>query len=411
MKLNSRLLVIILLGFVSGLPLALSGSTLQAWLTEAHISIVTIGWFTLVGQPYIYKFLWAPWLDRYIPPLLGRRRGWILLMQIALIICFISVALITPQQQFILLAFVALLIAFFSATQDIAIDAYRTDVLHEAELGIGNALFTAAYRIGMIVAGGLALILASCYGWHWTYIAMAIFMLIGVVAVWYGPEPEYPVDMVTPQTLRDAIWKPLQVFFQRKYAWLFLLLILMYKFGEALATALTTNFLLSYIGFSLVTLGSVYKVIAIIASLTGAFAGGWLYQRLKLWGSLFYLGIAQALPILLYWLLAIVGKNYSLMVTAVAAENFDAGMATTALMVFMMKLCDKRYTATQYALLSAVAAVGRVYTGPLAGTLVAHWGWPLFFPLALTFTIPGLILIVVLRQPINRLENMGLLAK
>lgn len=398
---KSRLLVTLFLGFSSGLPLALTGTLLQAWFTVSGISIVAIGALSLVGQPYVYKFLWAPFLDRYVPPLLGRRRGWLVITQVGLLLAIIAMAFGDPKINPYFLAGFALLVAFLSASQDIAIDAYRTDILSPEERGLGAALYTGAYRVAMMVSGGLALIIANYWGWRNTLLLMASLMIIGLLATLFGEEPRSDIYHKNPKNLCSAIVQPLREFFSRDYAIALLLAILLYKLGDALSISLTTPFLIRYVGFSLVTVGAIFKGAGLLATLLGVFVGGIIMIRLSLFRSLFLFGVLQAAAILTFIQLAIVGKSYLMLVITVFVDNFCNGMGSTALVAFLMSLCDHRYTATQFALLTAVASIGRVFIGSIAGVMVEHMGWINFFICALITCLPGLFLLWWLRERIE----------
>lgn len=398
---NRRILAVLLLGFASGLPLALTTGTLQAWLAVENVDIKTIGLFTLVGQPYTYKFLWAPLMDRYTPPFLGRRRGWLVLTQIALLVAIALMGTLSPRESPWLLGGLALGVAFLSASQDIVFDAYRTDVLKEDERGAGAATSVLGYRIAMLVSGGLALILVDNWlSWSAMYALMAALMLIGLAATWTAPEPEAPGK--APISLAEAIREPLVEFFSRRGAWLLLLLIVLYKLGDAFAGSLTTTFLLRGPEFSLSDVGWANKWLGIGATIVGALAGGALMAKLRLYRALMLFGVLQAATNLGFMLLAMVGKSYPLMITVVAAENLCGGMGTAAFVALLMSLCDRRFSATQYALLSALSAVGRVYVGPVAGIMVAAMGWIEFFFLTFLIALPGLVLLWWLR---DRLET------
>ncbi len=399
---KKRLAIIFFLGFSSGLPLALTGATLQAWFTTAGISIVAIGSLSLVGQPYVYKFFWAPLFDRYTLPFLGRRRGWLLLTQVGLLFSIAAMAAFNPQQSPYILGGLALLVAFLSASQDIAFDAYRTDLLDPNERGIGAALTTGGYRIAMMVSGGLGLVLADFLGWHITYLIMALLMIIGMVTTWFSTEPDFAnTGIKAPITLRSATIDPLREFFSRKAAVGLLLFIVLYKIGDALSLSLATPFLIRGLGFSLSVVGATFKGVGLITAMLGIFVGGLIMARLSLFRSLFLFGILQIVAILFLMELAIVGKNYSLLVAAISADSFFNGLGTTALVVYMMSLCDHRYTAMQFALLSAFSAIGRVFIGPIAGIMVEHIGWVSFFAWSIIASIPGLLLLWWLREKIE----------
>jgi len=394
---SRRIAAVLLLGFASGLPLALTAGTLQAWLAVESIDIKTIGLFTLVGQPYTYKFLWAPLMDRYTPPFLGRRRGWLILTQLALLGAIAFMGTVSPRESPWLLAAVAFGVAFLSSSQDIVFDAYRTDVLRAAERGPGAAISVLGYRVAMLVSGGGALVLADQFlGWSAMYFLMAALMGIGIIATWFAPEPEEVPR--APKTLAGAISEPLKEIFSRRGAWWLLVLIVLYKLGDAFAGSLTTAFLIQGPGFTATEVGAINKALGLAATIVGALVGGAWMVRLGLYRALLGFGMLQAVTNLGFMFLALVGKDYALMVTAVAAENLCGGMGTAAFVALLMSLCDKRFSATQYALLSALSAVGRVYVGPASGFLVSAIGWAPFFFLTFVIALPGIALLWLMRE-------------
>jgi PAT family beta-lactamase induction signal transducer AmpG len=400
---SRKIFLLLLLGFSSGLPLALTLGTLQAWLTVQGVDLVTIGLFALVGQPYTYKFLWAPLMDRYRLPLLGRRRGWLAATQLALLVTIAWMGTIPPKEFPWLLAGVALAVAFLSASQDIVFDAYRADVLGAEERGAGAAVSVLGYRIAMLVSGGLALILADgILGWTATYWLMAGLMLVGLVATWNAPEPETPPK--APTTLSAAVIEPLKEYFSRTGAVTLLAVIVLYKLGDAFAGSLTTAFLLRGADFSLTEVGLANKWLGTFATILGALTAGALMVRLGLFRSLLYFGLLQALTNLGFMLLAIAGKSYPLMITVIAAENLCGGMGTAAFVALLMALCDRRFSATQYALLSALASLGRVYVGPAAGALAAAYGWTSFFFMTFLVALPGIAMLWWQRPRIEALD-------
>jgi len=386
------------LGFSSGLPLALTAGTLQAWLTVDGVDLRTIGIFSLVGLPYTLKFLWSPVMDRYAPPWLGRRRGWILLCQGALMVGLGTMAWVGVGQDPGMIAILALTVSLLSASQDIAFDAYRTDVLKPDERGVGAAVSVTGYRIAMLVSGAGALILSEYLGWQGTYVLMAACLSIGMVAIWLSPEPSQHVPI--PRTLGEAVHGPLQEFFARSSPLLLLGLIVLYKLGDAFAGSLSTAFLIRGVGFSPSEVGIVNKGMGLAATILGALAGGALMTRLGLFRALLTFGILQAISNLGFMLLAGLGKNYVVMVLAIAVENLAGGMGTAAFVALLMSLCDHRYSATQYALLSAVAALGRVVVGPPSGYLVELVGWGTFFLFTFLAALPGLCVVYFLRGSI-----------
>jgi MFS transporter, PAT family, beta-lactamase induction signal transducer AmpG len=409
---SRRLAVILALGFSSGLPIALTGGTLQAWMTVEGVDLSTIGAFTLVGLPYVWKFLWAPAMDRFVPPFLGRRRGWLVITQLALALGIAAMAFQSPRSDLALVAWLALFVAFASASQDIVVDAYRTDVVTREQRGIAGALGVAGYRVATLVAGALALVLVGgsgaipALGWRNTYLLMAALMSVGVLAALWGEEP---AGANAPRNLREAVVEPFREFFSRPGAVALLVLLVLYKLGDAFAESLTTAFLLRGAGFSLDDVGWVNKAIGFAATIAGALLGGALMVRLGLYRALLGFGILQGVAILAFMWLALVGKNYPIMVLAVGLEKGTAGMGTAAFVALLMALCDHRFTATQYALLSALASIGRVFVGPVAGyaTDPKYLGlsWAAFFFWAFVSAIPGLVLVWLLRGEIARVES------
>jgi PAT family beta-lactamase induction signal transducer AmpG len=399
---NRRVAVICLLGFSSGLPLALTSGTLQAWMTVSGVDLATIGIFTLVGIPYTWKFLWAPFMDRYVPPFLGRRRGWIAAMQMLLGACIAIMGALDPVTMPWALAALALMVAFISASQDVVFDAYRADVLRPAERGIGAAVSVLGYRLAMLVSGALALILSDQIGWQNTYWLMAALMIGAIGATLFGPEPE--VKVVPPKTLTEAVVEPMREFFARHGAWGLLVLIVLYKLGDAFAGSLTTAFLIRGVDFTPTEVGAINKGMGLAATLVGVVFGGILMARLGLFRSLLAFGILQAISNLTFMWLAAIGKDYAVMVLAVGFENLAGGMGTAAFVALLMAMCDKRFTASQFALLSALAAVGRVYVGPASGYMVESIGWTTFFGFTFLIALPGLLLLFFMRRSI---EAMG----
>jgi PAT family beta-lactamase induction signal transducer AmpG len=399
---SRKILLLVALGFSSGLPLALTAGTLQAWLAVDGVDMVAIGWFSLVGQPYTYKFLWSPLMDRYAPPFLGRRRGWLIVTQLALAAAIVFMGSLSPKSAPWLLAATALAVAFLSASQDIVFDAFRADTLRAEERGAGAAVSVLGYRLAMLVSGAGALVIADQWlGWHATYWLMAGLMGVGMLATWFAIEPQ--ADSA-PRTLEDAVVRPLAEYFRRDGAWLLLALIVLYKLGDAFAGNLTTAFLLLGPGFSPTEVGAINKGFGLAATIIGALAGGALMARLRLYGALLLFGLLQALTNLGFMLLAASGKSYSLMITVVGAENLCGGMGTAAYVALLMAMCDRRFSATQYALLSALSAVGRVYVGPAAGYLVDGLGWPMFFLATFVIALPGVALLVALRRRVEALD-------
>ncbi len=490
---SHRLAAILVLGFVSGLPLALTGQAMQAWLAVDGVDIATIGFFGLVGVPYTFKFLWAPLMDRFEPPWLGRRRGWLVLTQGALALTLFMLSGLSPSAQPLLFAQWAVLVAFLSASQDVVIDAYRADVLTDkAEHGLGASLHVFGYRLAMIVSGGIALIWADQWqSWPRVYALMGTIlaasallslfllppirgesrplasaaggelrgfaaMLAGVFAGYFlartalrlaGLDPDsanHWVQLVfviaeIAAALPLAWWfarlarfetlnASLTAYFSQQGAGLFLLLIVLYKLGDAFAGSLTTAFLLKGLAFSQAEVGIANKIIGIWLTIAGALVGGALMLRLRLYRALLLFGVLQLASNLGFYLIAVLGKGAwgsvavppfdwvfvslreaasldFLLLAVVAAENITGGMGTVALVALLMALCHHRFTATHYALLSALAAVGRIYVSPVAGVLTETIGWQAFYLFSVAVALPGVVMVWWMRAPLLALAD------
>lgn len=511
-----RLGAVLVLGFASGLPLALTGQAMQAWLSLEGVDVATIGFLSLVGLPYTFKFLWAPLMDRFDPPLLGRRRGWLVLTQLALAGALMLMAATSPKGSMQLYALLAVGVAFLSASQDVVIDAYRTDLLPAGERGLGSSLSVLGYRLAMILSGGVALIWtdpanvaaggavggAAAWSWPEVYRLMALLMvgaaavsalalprlrglppapssvaghdLRGFVAVMaaavagylltdrvlgplagaaLGPLLEGSslaaplrqrwVDLVAlllgiAVTLPLGAWAAraarfetllggLANYFAQPGAWAFLGFIVLYKLGDAFAGSLMTPFLLKAMAYGSAEVGVVNKILGLWLTIGGALLGGALMLRLGLWRALLLFGVLQMASNLGFWWLAVNGKGAlpGLTVPAfdwgflklaqatpvdggllmvIAFENISGGMGTAAFVAFLMSLTSQRFTATQYALLSAFASVGRVWVGPLAGVLAESIGWPTFFIVSTLAALPALWMLWGLRTTVQALE-------
>lgn len=499
-----RLVVVTLLGFASGLPLALTGQAMQAWLSVEGLDIATIGFLSLVGLPYTFKFLWAPLMDRFDLPWLGRRRGWLVLTQIALALVLLAIAATSPSAALRSFALLAVALAFVSASQDVVIDAYRTDLLRPSERGMGASLNVLGYRMAMIVSGGVAFIWtdpAQGGGWSWpqVYRLMAALM-VGAAVLSALVLPKLPhVEVKTtvarndvfgflavlaavgigvmltdrfgggaarallsplwedPPTAIQAKWTdllklmlgiaftlPLAAwaarrarfetllnglanYFSQRGAAAFLAFIVLYKLGDAFAGSLMTPFLLKAMAYSSAEVGVVNKVIGLWLTIAGALVGGALMLKLGLWRALLLFGVLQMASNLGFWWLAAHGKGVMPGLTipafdwgfvelsgatpvdggllmVIAFENLSGGMGTAAFVAFLMSLCNQRFTATQYALLSAFASVGRVWVGPLAGVLAEAIGWPLFFIISTIAAAPALLMLWWMRESVRALE-------
>lgn len=399
---SRNIAVLSFLGFSSGLPLVLTSGTLQAWMAVAGVDLRSIGIFSLVGLPYTLKFLWSPFMDRYVPPIFGRRRGWIILTQIGIMLGLILMGMGSPKDDLMFFGIVALLVAFISASQDIVSDAYRTDILSDQERGLGAAVFVTGYRIAMLVGGALALIFSDQIGWKNTYLLMAGLMVAGIAAAFIGKEPDN--NILPPGTLQEAVGGPLKDFFSRKYAVVMLILIVLYKLCDAYAGTMTTPFLIRGMGFTATDVGTINKGLGLLSVIFGAMAGGTLMIRLGLLRSLLFFGILQALSNLSFMALALTGKSYGMLIFAVAFENFSGGMGTASFIALLMALCNQRYSATQYALLSSLSALGRTFLAPTSGYLVESVGWASFFIITAVSAVPGLWLLWRCRTTITEIK-------
>ena len=514
-----RLAAVALLGFASGLPLALTGQAMQAWLTLDGIDLATIGFLSLVGLPYTFKFLWAPLMDRFELPAAiarrwGRRRGWLVATQLLLALALWALAATSPSEGIRAFALLAVAVAFLSASQDVVVDAYRTDLLAPAERGMGASLGVMGYRLAMILSGGIAMIwtdpaqAASGQGWSWPEVYRFMALLMAGAAVVsalllprLSPLPPSLADATRPSAARDlrgfaavllavaagwwltdrfgtdiaralvgplleggglpealqrrwvnlvalllgigftlplAAWAArragfttllsgLESYFSQKGAAAFLLFIVLYKLGDAFAGSLMTAFLLKAMAYTSAEVGVVNKVLGLWMTIGGALVGGALMLKLGLWRSLMLFGVLQLLSNLGFWWLAVSGKGVlpgltlpafdwgfvSLatptpvdggLLLVVAFENISGGMGTAAFVAFLMSLCNQRFTATQFALLSAFASVGRVWVGPLAGVLAESIGWPTFFLLSTVLAAPALLMLQWLRREVDALD-------
>ena len=482
-----RLAAVLFLGFASGLPLALTGQAMQAWLTMDGVDIATIGFLGLVGIPYTFKFLWAPLMDRFEPPFLGRRRGWLVLTQLALAGMLWAMSGISPSATPFLFAAAAVGVAFMSASQDVVCDAYRTDVLAPNERGLGASMSVFGYRIAMILSGGIALIWADQWGsWAAVYQTMSMIfvgaavvslltlprvaaafkpldsdpvrelvgffaMLAGVLvgafaARWalmgLGLNPDDPNKWIQLLFVLSSIalalplgWKAAKVarfetlnrslesFFTHPGAWAFLLLIVLYKLGDAFAGSLTTPFLIKGMAFTQAEVGIVNKIIGIWLTILGAILAGSLMLRLSLYQALLSFGVLQLLSNFGFYALAVMGRGAwgsftlppfdlgfvaldhaseidTLLMAAIGFENVTSGMGTAAFVALLMGLCNRQFSATHYALLSALAAVGRIYVSPVSGVLSESVGWPAFFIFSAVAAIPGIYMVWRLRAAI-----------
>lgn len=382
------MVVALIMGFSCGVPLLLTISVLQAWMKQEGIDLTTIGIFSLVGIPYTLKFLWAPLFDRFTLPFLGRRKGWLVISQMLLIISIALMGLCSPSEAPWMVAFTAFLVTFFSASQDIVVDAYRREDLSDEELGLGSSMYIYGYRAGMLLASGGGLILADHIPFSMVYLIMAISLIPGVVTAILTPEPLSVKGQ--PATIAAAVVEPLKEYFSRDGAVMILLFILFYKIGDTMASAMTTPFYLDT-GFTMTEIGAVVKLFGFWATLAGTFGGGILMFKLGINRSLWMFGILQALSTACFAWLALVGHSIPLLSGVIAFENISSGMGTAAYAAFMASMTDRRFTATQYALLSSLMGIPRVIASAPTGYIAGHAGWAGFFIACTLIAIPGII--------------------
>jgi MFS transporter, PAT family, beta-lactamase induction signal transducer AmpG len=398
-----KMAALIFLGFASGLPFNLigNGKAFQAWMTASGVDLTTIGLFSMVGLPYSLKFLWAPVLDRYVPPILGRRRGWLLITQILLLVAIAAMSVHNPRTGLQALAINAILIAVFSASQDIAGDAYRTDVLEDREMGAGAAIWVLGYRIALLVTGSLAFILAERLTWGVVYLLLSALMLVGIITTFLAPEPVSPE--APPKTLGEAVVLPFADFFQRSgpgFGILVLVFIVLYKYSDALAGSMTTPFLLKT-GFTQTEVGVALGGVGLFSIIAGSLVAGFAIARIGVNKSMWLFAIFQALSNLTYYGLALAGRNHSFMVMAIIVENFGFGLVSSALVAYIMSMCNRRFSATQFALLSSLVAASRDILVAPGGKIAESMGWPTFFLITVVAGLPCIALLPFI-APWNR---------
>lgn len=389
--LKRRFLTILAMGFFSGLPLLLGFKTLQAWLQDVGLNLGTIGLFALVGLPYSLKFLWAPWFDR--PAFLhrlGRRRSWLVAIQAALAAALLLLGASNPGVNPWLCAALAMLVSFLSASQDIAIDAYRRERLEDHELGLGSSLFVYGYRAGMLVSGAVALFLADLIPWPAVYACMAGVMLLGIVVTLTADEPA--LIGPPPRTLAETFIEPLREFFLRPAPLAILLFMVLYKLGDVMAGSLTTPFMLQA-GFTKTDIAAIAKTFGMAAMFGGLLVGGLVLMRVSLMKALFGFGILQSLSTLSYVALAEFGTSQLVLAGVIGFEEFTAGLGTAALTTYLSVQCNRRFSATQFALFSSLIGVPRVFLASPSGFIADALGWTPFFVFCAALAIPGLLLI------------------
>ncbi len=401
---SGRLLVILLLGISSGLPYLLVGGTLKLWLKNKGLDIAVIGFFAFVRLPYTFKFMWAPFLDRWVPPFLGRRRGWLVLIQGALVLSLVGLSQSQPELSLWPVALFALLTSFFSASQDIVIDAYRREVLEEEELGMGSATAVLGYRLGLILGGAsLAPFLSDLMSWNLVYLVMALLVGIGLLTTLFSPEPKVATS-VMPKTLREAVVEPFIDFFRRPSAIKILCFILLYKIGDALASEMLKPFY-SDRGFTNTQIGLVAGQVGIWSAILGGIVGGWLMLKMSIRRALFIFGIFQALSTLFFVVLAQSEPKVFLLALVIAFETFTSGMGTAAYAAYMASLTNKKFTATQYALLTSLMSVPMIVLGSGTGVMVNYLGWTGFFVACTLAAIPGLIFLMKFQKLGDKIES------
>jgi PAT family beta-lactamase induction signal transducer AmpG len=397
---NRRLLVLLFLGFASGLPISLAGSTLDAWFTMSGRTYTEIGLLALIGLPYTLKFLWAPLLDRFGHFSFGLRRTWMITTQLGIVGFLFAMSFGDPASAPWYLAIMALCITVFSATQDIAVDAFRAEILPAQERGLGIAVFVAAYRAALLVASGVALIMADSLGWATVYRMMAGLMCIGVFTTLFITEPPHPTRK--DHSVSALFLAPVKNIFTREMGWWIVALVVLYKFGDAFIAKMTTPFLLRELQFTLTEVGTVNKVGGLIATIIGLFVGGTLMTRLSLYRSLLLFGFAQAFSNLMFLWLSFVGHQMYAMIATLMVENFCAGLGTAAFLSLLMSLCDTRFTAFHFAFFSAIAALPRELLGPESGYMVEHMGWTTYFTVTFLTSFPGLFCLWKVRERLNK---------
>lgn len=391
---SRRMAVILFLGFCSGLPLALTGGTLQAWMKDEGTDLATIGRFALVGLPYTAKFLWSPFLDSVQPPFWGRRRGWAILTQIALVVAIAAMAFASPKTHIHELIFIAIALAFFSASQDIVTDAFRTELVAKDQMGKAAGIYVMGYRLAMLVSGAAALEMAEHLPWRTVYLILAGVMAFASLATVLAPEPDISHESPTQaKSWNERVTRPFLDFFTRAGAIEILLFVMIYKLSTMMATALTTPFLME-IGFSKAEIGRVTKVFGLIATIIGTLAGGAMMDRIGLKRALWIFGLLQGTAGLAFILIASIGYNVPLLTLVIFVENFMMGLGVAALQGFMMSVCNRQFTGTQFALLSSITAVSRVVLVSQAGVIVEKLGWIHYFVFSALLAIPSLLLLL-----------------
>ena len=390
--LTKKMLICVFTGFTSGLPLFILISLLPAWLSTSGIDLKTIGLFALIQFPFTWKFIWAPLFDRFTFGM-GRRRGWLIIFQLLLLTTICTFGFVDAQSQLSVIVIISTIIAFFSASQDVVIDAYRRELLSDSELGIGNAIHVNAYKISSLIPGSLSLILADFFDWQFVFLVTGLFMLPGIIMTLLIKEPLLRYG--APKTLKEAVIEPFKEFKNRKGikgAFLILLFIFLYKIGDSMATALATPFYLD-LGFSMTEIGVIAKNAGLWPGIIGGLAGGVWMIKLGINRALWVFGFMQMFATLSFAWLALSGDNNLILAITVGLEFFAAGLGTTAFIAYIAKTTHPKYTATQFALFTSLAAVPRTFTNASTGYLVEFFGWYHFFIFCFLIAIPGMLLL------------------
>lgn len=401
---SRKFLVILALGAASGFPNQITESALQAWLKDAGSSNTKIGLLSYVAIPYLLKFLWAPLLDRYPLPCLGRRRGWILAFQLALGVSIAAFAIQNPAISLTTVAITALVIVFFSASQDIVIDAYRTDVSLPQERGLAAAASNLGYRACAWLAFAAALVIADAYGWRLAFLMLAVTMVAFALVTWWAPEPVYRAP--PPASLSESILTPLRELLGSPGALGLIVLIITFKIGNAVAVKLYTPFLMD-LGFTKTQIGLVAKSVFTTSAIAGGLLGGLWMVRLGLLRSMLLFGVLQTVSILAFYVLALTGKSFPMMIAATAIENLTGAMGNIAEVALIMALCNSRFSAFQYAFLSVLAMLPRYLLGGPAGWMADHMGWDNYYVVTFLIALPGLLMVWVMRHRIAALDIRG----
>lgn len=394
--------IIFFLGLSSGFPLQLTLSTAPAWFASENVNMHTIGALSLLGLPYTWKFFWSPLVDRFSLPFLSRRRAWIAVMQILIAICIFYCAFLSPTSTALQIGLILFALAFCSATQDIAINAYQTEVLTPSERGLGAALYVWGFRGAMLLTGGFAITLAGIIGWHWVFILIAIFMLIQLATTFVAPEVS---KQSPPRTIAEAVFEPFIDFTQRRRWLAILLFLLLYKLGDNFAQALLSAFFIKGLGYSLIEVGSAYKIVGFVATLIGVYIGGLLVMKKGLFFSLLVGGVLQMAATLGFLLQAYHGRDVPLLFIVIFFEAFVAGVGTSAFLAFIMSICNQKFTATQFALFSSIDSIPRTIVGPIAADIQIHYGWIFLFIFAFAMALPGIIVLIYLRVKKTFIQN------